>query len=136
MSRALHWYGPEIGDPPPPEMVARARSEWGLRLSKFHRADTNRHVAIRDPSGVAVGFYTPHQTASGVRFGPIYVVPEARGSGHAAAVYARWAARRRVMVYAEDGNDRSAAAALAGGLRPAHRGPAGQYYVGGPDETR
>jgi len=133
MSRAIRWYGPDIGRPPPPDMLATARLEWGLRLSTFHGRHMDRHDAILDSDGEIVGFYTPAMTRSGVRFGPIYVAPERRGEGHAARVYREWATTHRVMVYVEDGNVRSAAAALAAGLRPAHRGAAGRFYVGGVD---
>jgi RimJ/RimL family protein N-acetyltransferase len=132
VSKVLEWLGPEIGDPPPAEMLAEARRDHWLRLSRFW-AQADRHVAIRCPdTGAPVGFYTPQITASGVRFGPIYVAPEHRGRGLVAAVYREWCCSMTCVVYAEDGNDRSARAAEAGGLTRWKRGMQGVFFRGGP----
>lgn len=130
MSKAKMWYGDEIRDVPPAWMLSTAAREWGLRLSKFHRLAPQRHVAIRDAAGAVVGFYTPHLTASGVRFGPIYITPEHRGQGHAARVYREWAGKVlcACVIYAEDGNEASAKAARVAGFTPWKRGPAGEYW--------
>jgi RimJ/RimL family protein N-acetyltransferase len=132
MSKAKLWYGDEIRDIPPSAMLDEALKEWGLRLSKFNRLAPQRHVAIRDSEGACVGFYTPHLTASGVRFGPIYIAPEHRGKGHAAAVYREWIGKVACacVIYAEDGNDGSARAAEAAGMQPWKRGPQGTYWRG------
>lgn len=133
MSKVIRWAGPGIGDPPPREMLEVARRDHWLRLSRFTRGNIDRHVAIRDPdTGAPVGFYTPQLTASGWRFGPIFVLPEHRGRGLVAGVYRAWAPAGPCVIYAEDGNDRSARAALAAGFYEWKRGPQGAYYRSAP----
>jgi RimJ/RimL family protein N-acetyltransferase len=53
-----------------------------------------------------VGFVSPHETPSGWRAGPIYVVPEHRGHGHVTAFYREHGDRVWVAFVAE-GNEPS-----------------------------
>ena len=130
MSKALEWLGEAECDPPPTWMLVKAAAEPWLRLSKFHLKNVARHVMIRDGRGEPVGFCTPQRTASGLRFGPIWVVESRRGEGWAADAYRRWATRTGLsaVIYVEDGNERSARAAEAAGMRRWKRGPQGQYW--------
>lgn len=131
MSRVIRWLGGEFDlRRPPSDMIRQAKTEHGLRLSVFPR-DSDRYVAILHEGSIA-GFYTPTETAWGVRFGPIYVDPEYRRLGLCADVYRRWAVEHTVVVFAEHCNVASARAAEAGGLLPWRRTRWGVHYRGGP----
>ena len=69
----------------PEEIVRAAMAEPALR-GRVVLCSTRRVRLLCD--GECVGFVTPHETASGWRAGPIYVVPEHRGHGHVEAFYA------------------------------------------------
>ena len=69
----------------PEEIVRSAMAEPSLRgrviLSSKRRVPLMHGVEV-------VGFVTPHETKSGWRAGPIYVVTGYRGHGHVEAFYA------------------------------------------------
>ncbi len=73
-----------IGDVPE-EIVRAAMAEHGLR-GRVIMSSKRREPLVCD--GAVVGFVTPHETASGWRHGPIYILPDYRGRGVLQAYYA------------------------------------------------
>jgi GNAT superfamily N-acetyltransferase len=109
----------------PPEVVAAARAEPFIHL----RA---KDLHLRRPivhGGVVVGFCHPHDTPSGYRLGPIFVLPAYRGRGLTRAAYAQHAAGRRCIAYLHDGNIGSEKAHAAAGFRRWRRRPGGTTWV-------
>lgn len=73
--------GPVIPD----TIVRAAMADTALRGRVI--LSSKRRVALMYGSE-CVGFVTPHETKSGWRAGPIYVVPKHRGQRHVEAFYA------------------------------------------------
>lgn len=70
-----------------PEALLRAANKDRGTRGRVRRADAERRVPILC-DGLVVGFYTPHESASGYkRIGPVYVLPEYRGRGLVTAIY-------------------------------------------------
>jgi hypothetical protein len=69
----------------PEEIVRAAMAEPILRGRVI--LSSKRRVALMH-GDECVGFVTPHESKSGWRAGPIYVVPARRGHGHVEAFYA------------------------------------------------
>lgn len=74
-----------------------------------------------------VGFVTPHETKSGWRAGPIYVVPGHRGHRHVKAFYAQHTDRTWVA-FVPAGNTASASMHVRCGFVPWKRATAGLWY--------
>lgn len=68
----------------PEALVRAAMTEPVLRGRVILRS--TRRVALCHGDEI-IGFVTPHETKSGWRAGPIYVVPGHRGHGHVEAFY-------------------------------------------------
>lgn len=108
---------PEI----PPEVVEAARSERFIHL----RA---KDLPLRRPilcEGAVVGFCHPHETPSGYRLGPIFVLPSHRGRGLTRAAYEQYAKGRLCVAYVHNGNVGSAKAHAAAGFVQWRRGKGG-----------
>lgn len=88
----------------PEEIVRAAMAEPILRGRVI--LSSKRRVPLMHGSE-CVGFVTPHETASGWRAGPIFVVPGHRGHGHVEAFYAGHADRTWVA-FVPAGNRSSA----------------------------
>ena len=71
---------------PVPEAIVRAAREDALLRSRVYLTDRRRRAILCD--GEVVGFVTPHETPSGWRAGPIFVLPAYRGRGLVEAFYA------------------------------------------------
>lgn len=69
-----------------PEEIVRAAMEVPILRGRVILSSKRRVPLMHD--GECVGFVTPHETKSGWRAGPIYVVPGHRGHGHVEAFYA------------------------------------------------
>lgn len=69
-----------------PEEIVRAAMVDPILRGRVILSSTRRVALVHD--GEVVGFVTPHETKSGWRAGPIYVVPTHRGHGHVEAFYA------------------------------------------------
>lgn len=69
----------------PDEIVQAARKDALLR-SRIYVSDRRRQPLSWE--GTVVGFVTPHETPSGWRAGPLFVLPAFRGRGLVEAFYA------------------------------------------------
>lgn len=69
-----------------PVEIVRAAREVPLMGAGVFLKSTRREALVCD--GKVVGFVTPHETSSGWRHGPIFVLPEYRGRGLVEAYYA------------------------------------------------
>jgi len=74
-----------------PDEIVREAKKDRLLGPRVYLNDRRRVALMCD--GAAVGFVTPHETASGWRAGPIFVLPEFRGRGLVEAFYAARADR-------------------------------------------
>lgn len=86
----------------PEEIVRAAMAEKSLR-GRVILSSKRRVPLLHD--GECVGFVTPHETKSGWRAGPIYVVPRHRGHGHVEAFYAAHPGREWVAFVATNNRD-------------------------------
>ena len=89
--------------PVPEEIVRAAMAEPGLRGRVF--LCSTRRVPLMHGTE-CVGFVSPHETQSGWRAGPIYIVPGHRGHGHLEAFY-RAARDRTWLAFVTTGNTAS-----------------------------
>lgn len=71
---------------PIPDEIVRAAREDALLRQRVYVTDRRRQPIVCD--GQVVGFVTPHETTSGWRAGPIFVIPSFRGHGLIEAFYA------------------------------------------------
>ena len=109
----------------PAEVVATARRETFITL---RAKDLNLRRPIRH-DGAVVGFCHPHDTASGFRLGPIFVLPEYRGRGLTRYAYGLYAAGKHCVAYIHDGNVGSEKAHAAAGFVKKRRGKGGWTWV-------
>lgn len=107
----------------PEEIVRAAMAEPGLRGRVF-LCSTRRKPLLVD--GEVVGFVTPHETKSGWRAGPIFVMPAFRGRGLVEAFYA--ANRDRTWVaFVADQNASSLAMHQRAGFRDWKKARGGRW---------
>jgi hypothetical protein len=107
----------------PEDIVRAAMAEPTLR-GRVILSSKRRVPLLHD--GVCVGFVTPHETKSGWRAGPIYVVPGHRGHGHVEAFYAAHPERAWVAFVAA-GNRNSLAMHKRAGFEPWKAAKDGQW---------
>jgi len=107
----------------PEEIVRAAMAEPGLRGRVF-LCSTRREALVCD--GQVVGFVTPHETATGWRHGPIYVMPAFRKRGLVEAYYAAHP-ERLCVAFIQDANKASRRAHERAGFVNWKRGPKGWY---------
>lgn len=77
-----------------PKEIIRAAREDKLLRDRIYVTDRRRVGLVC--GGEVVGFVTPHETPSGWRAGPIFVLPAFRGRGLVEAFYAAHADREWV----------------------------------------
>jgi RimJ/RimL family protein N-acetyltransferase len=109
----------------PKEVVAAARSEPFIHLR-------GKDLHLRRPivyEGRVVGFCHPHDTPSGYRLGPIFVLPAFRGHGLTRRAYEQHAAGRRCIAYTHHGNVGSEKAHAAAGFVKWRKGRGGWTWV-------
>lgn len=109
----------------PAEVIAAARHAPFIHLRK-------KDLHLRRPilcEGQVVGFCHPHETPSGYRLGPIFVLLAFRRRGLAQGAYEEHATGRRCIAYIHDGNESSERAHAAAGFRPRRRGRGGWTWV-------
>lgn len=109
----------------PSEVIAAARREPYIHLR-------SKDLSLRRPilyDGRVVGFCHPHETPSGYRLGPIFVMPAYRGRGLTRVAYEQHAAGRRCVAYTHDGNVGSEKAHAAAGFVKHRRGRGGWTWV-------
>jgi len=109
----------------PSEVIAAARREPFIRLR-------NKDEHLRRPivwEERVVGFCHPHDTPSGYRLGPIFVLQENRGNGLTCSAYETYAAGRRCVAYTHHGNVGSEKAHAAAGFVKRRRGRGGWTWV-------
>lgn len=97
----------------PSEVIAAAKREPFIHL-RAKDLDLRRPIVC---DGAVVGFCHPHDTPSGFRLGPIFVLPAYRGRGLTRAAYAQHAAGRRCFAYIHTGNVGSEKAHAAAGFK-------------------
>lgn len=107
----------------PEEIVRAAMEEPGLRGRVF-LCSTRREPLYCDDK--IVGFVTPHETKSGWRHGPMFVLPEYRGRGLVHAYYAAHP-ERACVAFVPDGNEASRTMHLQAGFTHWKRGQSGSY---------
>lgn len=111
----------------PEEIVRAAMRERVLRGRVF--LSSTRRVPLTC-GGEVVGFVTPHETKSGWRAGPIYVVPGHRGHGHVEAWYREQFTahpERTWVAFVPDGARGSLSMHLRAGFVPWKKGRHGQW---------
>lgn len=107
----------------PEEIVRAAMAEPTLRGRVI--LSSKRRVPLMH-GDQCVGFVTPHESKSGWRAGPIYVVPGHRGHGHVEAFYAQYPDREWIAFVAT-GNKSSLAMHKRAGFMPWKAARDGQW---------
>jgi|WetSurMetagenome_2_1015567.scaffolds.fasta_scaffold99818_3 hypothetical protein len=107
----------------PEEIVRAAMAEPTLRGRVF-LCSTRRVSLMHD--GECVGFVSPHESKSGWRAGPIYVVPGHRGHKHVEDFYAQHPDRTWVAFIADE-NKASGAMHKRAGFVPWRKAKGGQW---------
>lgn len=116
----------------PEEIVRAAMAEPGLRGRVF-LCSTRREPLYGD--GKVVGFVTPHETKSGWRHGPIFVLPAYRKRGLVEAYYASHP-ERLCIAFIPDDNKASRRTHERAGFKEWKRGPKGWYMRREPLEVK
>lgn len=109
----------------PASVIEAARKETFIHLRK-------KDEHLRKPilfQGKVVGFCHPHETASGFRLGPIFVLPEFRGKRLTKLAYETYAVGKKCVAYVHHENIRSKRAHIAAGFLKLRRGKGGWTYV-------
>lgn len=107
----------------PEEIVRAAMTENALRGRVI--LSSKRRVPLMH-EGECVGFVTPHETKSGWRAGPIYVVPGHRGHHHVEQFYAKHRDRTWVA-FVPSGNRASESMHRRAGFAPWKKARDGQW---------
>lgn len=111
----------------PDDVLAAAKRERYIHLR-------GKDALLRKPivcEGRVVGFCHPHETPSGFRLGPIFVLPDFRGRGLTRAAYEEHAAGKHCVAYIHTGNVGSEKAHAAAGFTRGRQGASGCTWVRG-----
>jgi hypothetical protein len=109
-----------------PEHIIRAANR-DVPIRGRVRRDAHREPISDPESGKVVGFVTPHEGGRGFRLGPIYVLPEHRGRGHATRAVLQYRDRGLVH-YVPDSSPESDRMHLAAGFEVWYATPRGTWY--------